>query len=41
MDMDGIAPPTVEAIRRASLLSSFLLENSICFGVNDIIIFQK
>ena len=36
--VDDVAPPTVklsDAKRRASLLSSFLLENSICFGVND------
>jgi hypothetical protein len=41
MDMDDVAPPIAEAIHHASLLSSFLLENSLCFGVNEIISFQK
>ena len=43
MDVDDIAPPTTklsDAKRRASLLSNFLLENSLCFGVNEIICFQ-
>ena len=31
----------LDAKRHASLLSSFLLENSLYFGVNEIISFQK
>ena len=44
MDMDDVAPPIIklsDAKRHASLLYSFLLENSIYFGVNTIISFQK
>ena len=44
VDVDDVAPPTVklsDAKRHASLLSSFLLENSLYFGVNEIISFQK
>jgi hypothetical protein len=44
MDMDYVAPPTIklsDAKRHALLLSSFLLENSIYFNVNEIISFQK
>ena len=43
VDVD-VAPPIVklsDAKRHASLLSSFLLENSLYFGVNEIISFQK
>ena len=42
--MDDVAPPTTkpnDAKRHALLLSSFLLENSIYFGVNEIISSQK
>ena len=44
VDVDRVAPPTIklsDAKRHASLLSSFLLENSLYFGVNEIISFQK
>ena len=44
MTMDDVTPPTIklsDAKRRASLLSSFLLENSLYFGVNEIISFKK
>ena len=44
VDVDDVAPPTIklsDAKRHASLLSSFLLENSLYFGVNEIISFQK
>jgi hypothetical protein len=44
VDLDDIAPPTIKLIdakRHASLLTSFLLKNSLCFGVNEIIRFQK
>ena len=44
VDLDDVAPPIVklsDARRHASLLSSFLLENFIYFGVNEIISFQK
>ena len=44
VDVDGVAPPTLklsEAKRHASLLSNFLLDNSLHFGVNEIISFQK
>jgi hypothetical protein len=37
MDVDDVAPPTIkfsDAKRHAPSLSSFLLENSLCFGVN-------
>ena len=37
VDVDDVAPPTVklsDAKRHASMLSSFLLENSSYFGVN-------
>ena len=42
--MDDVAPPTTklsDAKCHASLLSSFSLENSLYFGVNEIISFQK
>ena len=42
--VDNVAPPTVklsDAKRHASLLSNFLLDNSLHFGVNEIISFQK
>ena len=44
IDVDDVAPLTVklnDAKRHASLLSSFLLENSLHFGVNGITSFQK
>ena len=44
IDVDDVAPPTIklsDAKRHASLLSSFLLDNSLYFGVNEIITFQK
>ena len=43
-DVDDVAPPTVklsDVERHASPLSSFLLENSLYFGVNEIIGLQK
>ena len=42
--MDDIAPPTLKlsvAKCHASLLSSFLYENPLYFGVNEMISFQK
>ena len=39
LDVDDVAPPTVK--RHASLLSNLLLDNSLHFGVNEIISFQK
>ena len=42
--MDDVAPPTVklsDAKRHASLLSNFFLDNSLHFGVNEILSFQK
>ena len=42
--MDDVAPPTVklnDVICHVSLLSSFLFENSLHFGVNEIIRLQK
>ena len=42
--MDDDAPPTIkfdDAKYHAWLLSSFLLENSLYFGANEIISFQK
>ena len=44
VDMDDVTPPLVELSdpkRRVSLLFSFLLENSLHFGVNEILSFQK
>ena len=44
VDVDVVVPPTLKlsnAKCRASLLSSFLLENSSYCGVNDITSFQK
>ena len=44
VDVDDVAPPTVQlsdAKRHASLLSNFLLDNSLHFGVNEILSFQK
>ena len=43
VDVDDVAPPTVklsDAKRHASLLSSFLLENSLYFGVNELLVFK-
>ena len=42
--MDDVAPPTVklsDAKRRASLLFNFSLDNSLHFGVNEILSSQK
>jgi hypothetical protein len=42
--VDDVASPTIklsDAKRHASLLSNFLLDNSLHFGVNKIISFQK
>ena len=42
--MDDVAPPAMklsDAKCHASLLSNFLLDNSLYFGVNEIISFQK
>jgi hypothetical protein len=42
--VDDVAPSTIklrDAKRHASLLSNFLLDNSLHFGVNEIITFQK
>ena len=44
VDVDDVAPPTVklsDAKCHASLLSNFLLDNSLHFGVHEIISFQK
>ena len=44
VDVDDVAPPTVklsDAKHHASLLSNFLLDNSLHFGVNEILSFQK
>ena len=44
VDVDDVAPPIVklsDAKHHASLLSNFLLDNSLHFGVNEIISFQK
>jgi hypothetical protein len=44
VNVDDVAPPTVklsDVKRHASLLSSFFIENSLHFGVNEIISFQK
>src|ERR1700737_3969170 len=44
VDVDDVAPPTVklsDAKHHASLLSNFLLDNSLHFDVNEIISFQK
>ena len=44
IDVDDVAPPTIklsDAKRHASLLSNFLLDNSLHFGVNEIISSQK
>ena len=44
IDVDDVTPPTVklgDAECHASLLSGVLLENSLYFGVNEIISFQK
>ena len=44
INVDDVAPPTLklsDAIRCASLLSNFLLNNSLHFGVNKILSFQK
>ena len=44
IDVDDVAPPIIklsDAKHHASLLSSFLLKNSLYFGVYEIISFQK
>jgi hypothetical protein len=44
VDVDDVAPPTVklsDAKRHASLLSNFLVDNLLHFGVNEIISLQK
>ena len=44
LDVDNVAPPTIklsDAKRHASLLSNFLLDNSLYFGVNEIISFKS
>jgi hypothetical protein len=44
VDVDDVAPPTIkfsDAKRHASLLPNFLLDNSLHFGVNEFISFQK
>ena len=44
VDVDDVAPPIVklsDAKRHASLLFSFFLKNSLYFGVNENISFQK
>jgi hypothetical protein len=44
VDVDDVAPPIIklsDAKRHASLLSIFLFDNSLYFGVNEIISFQK
>ena len=44
VDVDDVAPPTSklsDAKHHASLLFNFLLNNSLHFGVNEIISFQK
>jgi hypothetical protein len=44
IDVDDVAPPTIklsDAKRHESLLFSFLLDNSLHFGVNEILSFQK
>ena len=44
IDVDVVASPIIklsDAKRHASLLSYFLLDNSLHFGVNEIISFQK
>jgi hypothetical protein len=44
VDVGDVAPPIVkfsDAKRHASLLSNFLLDNSLHFGVNEVISFQK
>ena len=44
VDVDDVAPPTInlsDAKCHASLLSNFLLDNSLHIGVNEIISFQK
>jgi hypothetical protein len=44
IDVDDVAPPTIklsDAKRHASLLFNFLLNNSLHFGVNEIISFKS
>ena len=44
LDVDDVTPPTVklsDAKRHASLLFSFLLDNYLHFGINEILSFQK
>ena len=44
VDVDDVAPPTIklsDAKCHASLLSNFLLNNSLHFGINEILIFTS
>jgi hypothetical protein len=44
VDVDDVAPPTIKISdikRHASLFSNFLLGNSLHYGINEIISFQK
>ena len=44
VDVDDVAPPTIklsDAKHHASLLSNFLVDNSLHFGANEMISFQK
>jgi hypothetical protein len=44
IDVDDVAPPTLhlsDAKRHASLLSNFLLDNSLHFDVNEILSFSR
>jgi hypothetical protein len=44
VDVDDVAPPTIKlsgAKCHASLLSSFLLDNSLYFGVNDFLVLKS
>jgi hypothetical protein len=44
VDVDDVAPPTLklsDAKRHASLMSNFLLDNSLHFSVNELISSQK
>jgi hypothetical protein len=44
IDVDDVASPTVklsDAKHHASLLSNFLVDNSLHFGVNEIIVFKS
>jgi hypothetical protein len=44
VDVDDVAPPTIklsDVKRHASLLSNFLLNNSLHFGVNEFLSFKS